>query len=51
MKKKVLTAGAETADSGRIRIGGAARILPAATLPAVVADSGRIRAGGAARPA
>ena len=51
MKNDTQPAAAETVDSGRIQIGGAARLLPAPTLPAVVANSGRIRAGGAARPA
>ena len=52
MKNATLPAVApEIADSGRIRFGGAARILPRPTPPAAVADSRRIRAGGAARPA
>ena len=40
MKNDTQPAAAETVDSGRIQIGGAARLLPAPTLPAVVADSG-----------
>lgn len=40
---------AQVADSGKLRIGGACRILPPATKPAQVADTGRIRMGGACR--
>lgn len=39
---------AQIADSGKLRIGGACRILPA-TKPEQIADSGRIRIGGACR--
>lgn len=39
----------QIADNGKIRIGGACRILPPAAKPAQVADSGRIRVGGACR--
>ena len=52
MKNAILPiVASETINSGRIRFGGAARILPRPTAPASVADSRRIRAGGAARPA
>ena len=39
----------ETADTGRIRLGGGVRLLPRPTAPAIVTDTGRIRNGGGVR--
>lgn len=49
MKHPFTTISPETADTGRIRVGAALRILPVATAAAPVADTGRIRTGAALR--
>ena len=37
---------ANTADNGKVRVGGTSPSLPVRTPPASVADSGRVRIGG-----
>jgi hypothetical protein len=49
MQHSVPTTSPTTADTGRIRVGGAWRIRRPAAVPAAVVDGSRIRVGGAWR--